>query len=142
MADPLSAAASAITVVALCVKCTKQLHRLLESNRNARGELVAVINELNGFRIILEENREALKVIAKSSTGSAGSNTALSQYLAKAESLMKELKAVIELTQIPKKMTQFERLTWLRKKGKFERLRRAIKDNKVNLRMFLATSTL
>lgn len=142
MADPLSAAASVVTVVALCVKCTTQLHSLLQSVRNAKNELMAVINELNDLRIILEEIKDTLTIIGKSSAGSAGSITALSQQLEKAGSLMKELEAVIEFTRMPKRNVQLERLTWLRKKGQVERLKRAIKDNKANLNMFLATSTL
>ena len=142
MADPLSATASVITVIALCAKCTKGLHSRLQSLCNGPSELMAINNELNDLSIIFEDIKEALSIMKESSAGSAKSIKLLSQQLEKAESLLKELEAVIEDTRVSKRKTQSERLTWLRKKGKIEGLQKAIKDNKSNLRMVLATSTL
>ena len=143
MADPLSATASAITVIALCTQCMKQLRSLICSLRDVPNELVALSNEISDLELILEEVKDTSESIEKNPAGNLRSANLISEQLEKAKSTMNELD---ELTKKfakvrPGKM-QMERFAWLSKGTDVKVLQKKLQKVKSNLSTLLATNTL
>lgn len=55
MADPVSLAASVITVISACAACAKQLDGLRRGFRHAPVEILALSNEISDMSVVLTE---------------------------------------------------------------------------------------
>ena len=143
MADPLSATASAITVMLLCVQCTQKLQGLFRSIRDVPNELMALSNESNDLSMILEAVGDASDIVQKHSAINVRSIATLKQQLSRAESIVNELDTLIRRFEgkLLGKM-QLERLAWPFKKAEVKDLQKRIKNVKLDLSNFLTTITL
>jgi hypothetical protein len=59
MTDPLSISVSAITILATCSACVKQLHDFARSFRRAPAEILALSNEINDMSVVVTEVKAA-----------------------------------------------------------------------------------
>lgn len=55
MADPVSAAASLVTLISFSAGCAKQLSKLIQTFRHAPEEILALSNEVNDLNVILAQ---------------------------------------------------------------------------------------
>lgn len=61
MTDPLSITVSAITILATCSACAKQLHDFARCFRHAPGEILALSNEISDMSVVVTEVKAAFE---------------------------------------------------------------------------------
>lgn len=126
MADPLSVTASALTVIGASSACANFLLEFIKGLRNAPAELLALSNEVNELKIVLNEIKIVCQSIEQEPIPSQEFLDMVSKQLAEAGEILKELDEL-------RKRNSSRRYRWPLNKSKAERLHGKLKDTRSKL---------
>ena len=139
MADPLSLTASIIAVIGAVEVVAKTLKKI-SSIRNAPNELLALVNEISDFRIILSdvENHN----VKNTESVPQQQLQHMSILLNRAKDQLLQLDELVQNRLIKPNSTlanvKVSRLNWSKASGTIEEFRKRLKDVRMNLIALLA----
>lgn len=142
MADPLSAGASALTVLATCIECANQLREVISSIQHAPDELLSLCNEVNDLKLVMES-------MAMINLEGTMNNTAVSHSLPMfLKTLDSAKKTVGDLEEITDKANGLQsraprraRFSWLRTTVRVKGLQKELMNTRMRLDEWLTIST-
>jgi hypothetical protein len=135
MADPLSVTASALTVIEVSSACAKILLQIIQSHRAAPAQLVALSNEVNDIKTVLDDIKTVCQSIEQEPSPSQGFLDMTSKQLAEAREILVELDGLLKRFM---PLNSSRRWRWPLNKGKAERLLQKLKEVRSNLLAQLA----
>jgi hypothetical protein len=152
MADPLSIAASAITLISTCASITDYSLNLLTSLRHAPEELRTLMNEVNdtGIKLGLIHERCLAQCSEQSSTSPQTqlylehTDAALAARLRNAKTLTEDLNRFLRSLRkngVKTGAIVMERALWVRNRPQAERLRKRLLTVKAALQLLLSANT-
>jgi hypothetical protein len=130
MADPLSLAASAVALLGAGSTCATLLFDLVLTLHKAPEELLALSNEVNELKSVLQDITDICGAIDADDSSTASARSKIKNLLARAREALKKLD---DLLKEPS-----ERWTWIRKKARANKLRGQLKDIRKDLNESLA----
>jgi len=145
--DPLSFAASIITVVATVAAVAKNLEELRDALQHAPDVLSSLVNEVSDLRIVLEACDSAVQELY-SDSHQQDPPTPLAdatQVLSRTEDYLKELDSLIRYclhdpTNGPS-IFKSARLRWIKVRNKAERVQQQLRDSKQDLVMLMESQS-
>ena len=164
MADPLSIAVSAMTMIGACGACAKQLNDLRRAFRDAPAEILALSNEISDMTVVLtevnticQEPAMTLKLVMQRTTENcflicddssarkhrdSQFHDLLSAQLDRAKQVLAELATLAESVYNDSHSgARVNKLGWLRKKQGAGKLQAQLKDTREKIHMLLCMKT-
>lgn len=130
MADPLSIGASAVALLGAGTTCATLLFDLVHTLRRAPEELLALSNEVNDLKSVLQDITDICGDIGADDSSTASARSKIKNLLTSAGKALKELD---DLLKEPSK-----RRAWIRQKARANRLREQFKGIRKDLNESLA----
>ncbi|KAF1995639.1 hypothetical protein P154DRAFT_580700 [Amniculicola lignicola CBS 123094] len=150
MADPLSVAASVVTLVSVCTAISKRTVTFIRSLREAPEELIQLSNEISDLTTILNQMKKVLvqsntaQIIPSGSTQTRVLPSSAASPTAKAELLIVEVDNFIKSlkkTSSKKGGTEVDRLGWARKRRIALDLQQRLAVTRQSIQLQLTTNT-
>ncbi len=132
MADPLSVAVSAMTVLATCISCAKTLYGFIEGVRGAPNDLLNLSNEVNTLQAVLAE----VSRFKEHNPATPQLNETLGKLLIEANEVLCKLNA-LALRCESRSQSLDRRVTWLCQKGKAQGLQKRLENVRSNIVVLL-----
>ena len=122
-----------MALVTACNCCACHLSKFIQALRHAPEEILALSNELNDIKALLEAFHEVLL------DDSSVINTAFKEALARAETFLAKLQSIASkaLEKSADGTDHVNRSTWLLRKRKVSKLRKELKSAALKLDMLL-----
>jgi septation ring formation regulator EzrA len=145
--DPISFAASIITVIATVATVAKSLDELRDALQHAPDVLSSLVNEVSDLRIVLEACDSAVQELYKDSHQQSPPTPLAdaTQVLSRTQIQLKELDSLIKSclhgqSTGPAILTS-ARLRWIKARNKAERIQQQLRDSKQHLFMLMESQS-
>lgn len=136
MADPFSVIAGVLGTLDASTRLASKATKIILTLKNAPSDILALANELEDLRVILDEAETARWRLEKEAVGSPTMVAALRAELNNARSQIDELGEIVDRTW---EMKAQRRVTWLRKQGDIGRRMTSLRLCRERLRDLLTT---
>ena len=133
MADPLGATASVLAIVSACTVCATKLYKIIRTLHDAPQEVLALSNEVNDIKAIVEAYKEAVE------THSRIVDEECENILLRAGETLTKLRLLMTglVVDAAEETYQVKRSRWLRKKSKLLKLCEELKAVRLSLHLLM-----
>jgi hypothetical protein len=128
MSDPLSAAVSAVTLLATCISCAEALYSFIKGIHDAPSDLLNLSNEVHNLQAVLVEVNQ----FAEYSATTPHVTDTLDNFLTDAKEVLGELEGLLSTCK-SKPLSLDRCVKWLCRKGRAKALQARLSHTRSNI---------
>jgi hypothetical protein len=134
--DPFTIIVGVLGTLDASTRLASKASKIIATLKNAPADILALMNELEDLRVVLNEAEFAREKIENAAQGNPSLHSALRMELESARLEVDELEIILDNTW---NMKMQKRITWLRKQGNIEKRRAQLRNCRERLRDLLVT---
>lgn len=135
MAEAVGLAISVVGILDTLTRASKHLGEVISTWRNAPDELLALRNELEDMRVVLDEVQHTRKAVEALSSEDGDFMRILGSQIT---SMDRQIHALEEILYRLSKLSGYkQRLKWLRKEGRIEEMKVRVRESRESIRSML-----